>query len=164
MRYELVFSFSSSKVFERIRESHPERLRKIIFIAGDISKANIGVSNSDLQTLKETVNIVFHSAATVRFDQGIKEAVNLNTLGSKRLWDLCAQMRNLRSIIHVSTAYTNPARSEVGEQVYAPKVQMDLDTFIKCADVLPDDLVHTIATHLQVLQFALDKEHFIPPH
>lgn len=103
-----------------------------------------------MQTLKETVNIVFHSAATVRFDQGIKEAVNLNTLGSKRLWDLCSQMQNLRSIIHVSTAYTNPARSHVAEEVYPPKVQMDLDTFIKCANVLPDDLVNTIATHLQV--------------
>lgn len=128
-----------------------------MFIAGDISKANIGVSNSDLQILKECVNIVFHSAATVRFDQGIKEAVNLNTLGSKRLWDLCSQMRNLRSIIHVSTAYTNPARSDVAEQVYPPKVQMDLDTFIKCADVLPDDLVHTIATHLQVYSLPISR-------
>lgn len=100
--------------------------------------------------LKENVNIVFHSAATVRFDQSIKEAVNLNTLGSKRLWDLCAQMQNLRSIIHVSTAYTNPTRSNVGEQVYPPKVSMDLDTFIKCADALPEDLIINIATHLQV--------------
>lgn len=129
---------------------HPERLQKIIFIAGDISKANIGVSSSDLQLLKENVNIVFHSAATVRFDQGIKEAVNLNTLGSKRLWDLCSEMQNLRSIIHVSTAYTNPTRANVGEQVYPPKVSMDLDTFIKCADALPEDLVLKIATHLQV--------------
>lgn len=100
--------------------------------------------------LKENVNIVFHSAATVRFDQGIKEAVNLNTLGSKRLWDLCSEMQNLRSIIHVSTAFTNPTRATVGEQIYPPKVAMDLDTFIKCADALPEDLVLKIATHLQV--------------
>lgn len=142
-------------MFDRIRESYPERLNKIVFIAGDISMANIGVSNSDLQMLKENVNIVFHSAATVRFDQSIKEAVNLNTLGSKRLWDLCSQMHNLRSIIHVSTAYTNPTRSTVGEQVYPPKVTMDLNTFIKCADALPEDLVVSIATHLQVRLFLL---------
>lgn len=131
-------------------------MQRIIFIAGDISKANIGVSNSDLQMLKENVNIVFHSAATVRFDQGIKEAVNLNTLGSMRLWDLCSQMQNLRSIIHVSTAYTNPTRSNVGEEVYPPKVAgMDLNTFIKCADALPEDLVVKIATHLQVRKYTL---------
>lgn len=100
--------------------------------------------------LKANVNIVFHSAATVRFDQSIKEAVNLNTLGSKRLWDLCSEMQSLRSIIHVSTAYTNPTRKTVDEIVYPPNVTMDLDTFIKCAETLPDDLVTTIATHLQV--------------
>lgn len=125
-------------------------MQKIIFIAGDISKANIGVSKSDFQVLKENVNIVFHSAATVRFDQSIKEAVNLNTLGSMRLWDLCSQMLNLRSIIHVSTAYTNPTRSNVGEQVYPAKVAMDFNSFIKCAEVLPEDLVIKIATYLQV--------------
>lgn len=138
------------KAFDRIRDTHPERLSKIIFVAGDISKPNIGVSNDDLQMLKEKVNIVFHSAATVRFDQSIKEAVNLNTLGSKRLWDLCSEMQSLRSIIHVSTAYTNPTRKTVDETVYPPNVTMDLDTFIKCAETLPDDLVTTIATHLQV--------------
>lgn len=111
------------------------------------------MNQSDLKLLKETVNIVFHSAATVRFDQGIKEAVTLNTLGSKRLWDLCLEMPNLKSIIHVSTAYTNPARSDVGEAVYPSRVSMDNDTFIKCANVLPDELVALIAAELQVNSF-----------
>lgn len=137
-------------VFERIRDNHPERLKKIVFVAGDISKPNIGLNHSDLQMLKENVHIVFHSAATVRFDQGIKEAVNLNTLGSKRLWDLCVEMHNLKSIIHVSTAYTNPTRSNVGEAVYPPRLQMDTETFLKCVEVLPEDLVTKIATELQV--------------
>lgn len=105
--------------------------------------------------LKENVNIVFHSAATVRFDQSIKEAVNLNTLGSMRLWDLCSQMQNLWSIIHVSTAYTNPTRANVGEQVYPSTAAMDLNTFIKCAEALPEDLVLSIATQLQVCNLTL---------
>lgn len=121
-----------------------------MFIAGDISKANIGVSNADLSLLKETVNIVFHSAATVRFDQSIKEAVKLNALGSKRLWDLCSEMQNLRSIVHVSTAYTNPSRENVGETVYPPKIVMDSDSFIQCADILSENLVSRIAAELQV--------------
>lgn len=142
-------------MFDRIRDAYPDRLQKIVFVAGDISKPNIGVSNDDLQMLKENVNIVFHSAATVRFDQSIKEAVNLNTLGSKRLWDLCTEMQNLRSIIHVSTAYTNPTLKTVDEKVYPPKAEMDLDTFVKCAETLPEELVTTIATHLQVIYFLI---------
>lgn len=138
------------QVFDRIRESNPERLKKIIFISGDISKPNIGLNKNDLNLLIERVNIVFHSAATVRFDQNIKEAVNLNTLGSKRLWDLCSDMKNLKSIIHVSTAYTNPTRRFVGETVYPPKIGLDTNTFMKCVNTLPDNLVSSIALQLQV--------------
>lgn len=132
---------------------YPERLKKLVFIAGDISKPNIGVSGANLELLMENVNIVFHSAATVRFDQSIKEAVNLNALGSKRLWDLCSDMKNLKSIIHISTAYSNPDLYTVDEVVYPPKSVMDLDTFIKCANVLPEDLVASIANHLQVMNY-----------
>lgn len=132
---------------------YPERLKKIVFIPGDISKQNIGVSGANLELLKENVNIVFHSAATVRFDQSIKEAVNLNALGSKRLWDLCSDIKNLKSIIHVSTAYSNPDRYTVDEVVYPPQSVMDLDTFINCANVLPEDLVTSIANQLQVIKY-----------
>lgn len=139
-----------SQVFDRIREAYPERLDKIVPVSGDISRPNIGLSNDNLRLLKENVSIVFHSAATVRFDQSIKEAVILNTLGSKRLWDLCVEMKNLKSIVHVSTAYSNPARSVVDEMVYPAIVPMDLNTFIECAKVLPEDMVTSIASHLQV--------------
>ncbi|XP_031631437.1 putative fatty acyl-CoA reductase CG5065 [Contarinia nasturtii] len=145
---ERYHKFIQDTVFDRVRESNPEYLQKIVFIAGDLSKANIDISNEDLHILKKNVNIVFHLAATVRFDQSIKEAINLNTLGSMRLWDLCSQMQNLRSIIHVSTAFTNPTRTNVGEHVYPPKIEMDVNTFIKCADALREDLVTKIATHL----------------
>lgn len=138
------------QVFDRIRETYPERLNKIVSVSGDISKPNIGLSNENLRLLKDNVNIVFHSAATVRFDQSIKEAVILNTLGSKRLWDLCLEMKNLKSIVHVSTAYSNPARSTVDETVYPAKVPMDLNTFIECAKVLPEEMVTSIASYLQV--------------
>lgn len=137
-------------------------MNKIVSISGDISKANIGLSNEHLRLLKENVNIVFHSAATVRFDQSIKEAVVLNTLGSKRLWDLCVEMKQLKSIVHVSTAYSNPARSVIDEMVYPPKVPMNLNTFIECAEVLPENMVTSIASHLQVItcDWTLKKTHF----
>lgn len=137
-------------VFDRVREKNADLLKKIVFIAGDIAKPNIGLNNADLLMLKENVNIVFHSAATVRFDQSIKDAANMNTLGSKRLWDLCTEMKNLKSIIHVSTAYTNPQRPFVSETVYPAQVAMSTETFMACVDTLPEDMVHAIATTLQV--------------
>lgn len=75
------------------------QLKKLICVAGDISQPLIGLNEVDVQKLLQTVNIVFHSAATVRFDQKLKEAANLNTLGSQRLWDLCTKMKNLKVIL-----------------------------------------------------------------
>lgn len=71
-------------------------MSKVICIAGDISQQNIGLSISDQKRLIENVNVVFHAAATVRFDENIKNATILNTLGSQRLWDICCRMIKLK--------------------------------------------------------------------
>lgn len=70
-------------------------------MAGDIAQPLIGLNESDVAKLTENVNIVFHSAATVRFDQKLKDAANLNTLGSKRLWDLCEKMSQLKVLFKI---------------------------------------------------------------
>lgn len=128
----------------------------------------IGLNETDMHRLLDTVNIVFHSAATVRFDQQLKDAANLNTLGSQRLFNLCTKMTQLKvtwnyirladtkkksflqSIIHVSTAFCNPSRRVVEEMVYPPKLQIDVETFIKCVNILPTEVVADIALSLQV--------------
>lgn len=56
----------------------------------------------------------------------------------------------VQSIIHVSTAFCNPNRRVVEEMVYPPKLQIDVETFIKCVNVLPTEVVADIALSLQV--------------
>lgn len=46
--------------------------KKVIPITGDILHDNLGVSQSDAKLVKENVSIVFHSAATVKFDEEMK--------------------------------------------------------------------------------------------
>lgn len=41
-------------------------------VKGDIAEENLGMSDEDWETLQENVEIVFHSAATVRFDEDLK--------------------------------------------------------------------------------------------
>lgn len=50
----------------------------------------------DLETITTSVNIVFHSAATVRFNDDLKEAGLLNALATKILLDLCLRIANLK--------------------------------------------------------------------
>lgn len=45
--------------------------------------------------LCRTVSIVFHSAATVKFDEKLKLSVTINMLGTKRLVELCHRMMSL---------------------------------------------------------------------
>lgn len=43
---------------------------------GDMSEPFLGLSEDDQQLLHETVHIVFHSAATVRFDEELRYNVS----------------------------------------------------------------------------------------
>ncbi|XP_029665011.1 putative fatty acyl-CoA reductase CG5065 isoform X2 [Formica exsecta] len=117
-------------LFDRIRSEFPGALNKIFPVKGDLSMPEMGLQPEDKDMLIEKVNIVFHSAATVRFDEPLKNAVNLNVRGTDRMLDLCRRMTNLISIIHVSTAYSNADRREIEELIYTtgikPEIVMDI--------------------------------------
>ena len=94
------------------------------------------------------VNIVLHSAADVRFNESLQDAVLLNTVGTKRIIDLCLQIKNLVSFVHVSTAYSNSDKDYIEETVYPPL--FDPYTIIKCAEMLPADIFNSLTKQLLV--------------
>lgn len=47
-------------------------LSKVKIISGDITLDNLGMSQEDINTLTEDVTVVFHSAATVKFNEPLK--------------------------------------------------------------------------------------------
>ena len=67
----------------------------------------LGMSDQDRENMKREVNIVFHSAATVKFDEELSRAASMNVRGTRELMELAKQMRNLVSFVHVSTCYTH---------------------------------------------------------
>lgn len=141
--------FTKNPVFDRIRKKTPERLNKVEYIFGDINLPQVGLGDQDLQRLTEEVNIVFHVAATVRFNESLQDAANLNTLGTKRIMELCCKMACLKSIVHVSTAYSNPLRKNVGELVYPPHCPVNEDVFLKCINVLPGEVFNMMTDKFQ---------------
>ena len=46
--------------------------KKVKALAGDILEPKLGLSTEDEDTIVEEVSVVFHSAATVRFDEPLK--------------------------------------------------------------------------------------------
>lgn len=83
------------QLFEKLRRDSPGELSKIIPIAGDITEPELGISVDDQNMLIRSVSIVFHSAATVKFDEALKLSVTINVLGTKRLVQLCNRMHNV---------------------------------------------------------------------
>ena len=65
------------------------------------------MSDQDKEIMKQEVNIVFHSAATVKFDEELSRAASMNVRGTRELMELANQMKNLVSFVHVSTCYTH---------------------------------------------------------
>lgn len=72
-----------------------EVLNKVYPIAGDVSEPNLAINESDRRLLADTVQIVYHAAATIRFDEALKKAVLLNTRGTKMVLELAKEMKNL---------------------------------------------------------------------
>lgn len=88
--------FLKNKIFDRIHEKTPEVLNKLICIPGEINEPNIGLTEKDSITLQDRIDIVFHVAATVRFNEPLRDAANLNTFGTQRVMELCTKMKNLK--------------------------------------------------------------------
>lgn len=64
------------------------------------------------------VNIIFHMAATVRFDEKLEKATAINVRATKDVSLLAQKMTRLKSFIHVSTAFSNCVHNVIEERVY----------------------------------------------
>lgn len=83
-------------VFNRLRSEVPKFRHKIIAIQGDCTLAGLGLKLTDRQTLIDNINVVFHAAATVRFDEKIRLAVSINVHGTRDILELCMHLKHLR--------------------------------------------------------------------
>lgn len=93
-----------------------------------------------------------------RFNEDLKNAVTLNTLGTKRVLDLCQEMKNLKSFVHVSTAYSNSDKYTVEEVVYQPP--HDPNAVINSIEVLPKEGIDVLAKKLLVSKVELFEKNF----
>jgi fatty acyl-CoA reductase len=65
-------------------------------VTGDCAELGLGLSETDRQMLEDNVSIVFHAAATVRFDDPLKSAVLMNTRGTREVMMILRNMKNLK--------------------------------------------------------------------
>lgn len=78
-------------------------------IQGDLKESELGISLDDQAKLVSEVEIVFHAAADVRFDENLKEATEINVRGTREMMFMSQKMKNLNVFIYVSTAFCTPS-------------------------------------------------------
>lgn len=101
-------------MFDPLRKERPTDLAKVQPIEGDITQPELAIAASDITLLTRTVNVVFHSAATVKFDEKLKLSVTINMLGTQRLVELCKKMDRLECLVRTPP----PRRSRIDRCVF----------------------------------------------
>jgi alcohol-forming fatty acyl-CoA reductase len=84
------------QAFDRLRQTKPEVLSKVIPICGDIAELNLGMSQDDRRLLEESVSIVMHVAASVKFDDSLTKAVFVNLRATRDILELAKTIKNLK--------------------------------------------------------------------
>ncbi|XP_046651738.1 putative fatty acyl-CoA reductase CG5065 isoform X2 [Daphnia pulicaria] len=110
--------FIQNEIFSKVKEQQPKGMEKVTAVTGDITMPQLGLSSSDFQLLIENVSVVFHSAATIRFNEELKTALVMNVKGPMELLEICRKMKHLVAFVHVSTAFNNLDREKIKEEVY----------------------------------------------
>lgn len=77
-------------------EKQTDLFKKLIAVGGDVGEENLGLSSQDRTTLINTVQIVFHSAATLDFEADLRNTTNINLLGTRRVVELCQEIKNFK--------------------------------------------------------------------
>lgn len=78
----------------------------------------LNLSDADQTTLVNEVNIVFHCAANVKFNDPLKEAVNINANGTWRMLKLTEKMKHLEVFSYMSTAFCQSYQEDLEERYY----------------------------------------------
>lgn len=115
-------SFKNSIIFNKIRSINSSVLDKIIAVEGDLLEPNLGISQKDEELLKKNLDIIIHCAASVRFDEPIKVALQMNTISTRNMLNLAEKCDHLKGFVHVSTAYSNTNQKLIYEKIYDPLI------------------------------------------
>lgn len=98
-----VYDLLCSQLFDTIKEQKPGLMEEKLYpVLGDMTELRLGLSDEDYRFLVDNVSVVFHVAASVRFDESIRDATIMNVRGTREVVQLAKQMKHLKvSVQHI---------------------------------------------------------------
>lgn len=105
----------AEKLIEQLPNDAPNRIR---LLRGDITQPNCGLSSSEIEELTGKVDIFYHLAALVKFDEELRdELFSINYDGTKHALELAKQFA-VSKFFYISTAYTIGKHEQGIEELY----------------------------------------------
>lgn len=95
-------------------------IEKIQIIEGDCSCKKLAISSEDIKIIGDNVTLIYNFAASTRFDEPLKPAVDLNVRGTSELLKIANECKNLKLFCHISTAYCHLDEKHLFEISYPP--------------------------------------------
>ncbi|XP_035723735.1 fatty acyl-CoA reductase wat-like isoform X1 [Vespa mandarinia] len=132
-------------LFERLKEEQKDVEKKIVLIESDMYELNLGMSGKDSERIKDT-EVIFHCAASVRFNDTLRSIINVNVRGTRDLLLLAQEMPNLKVFTYVSTAYSQCIYERIEEKYYNPPLKTE--DIIKLTETLNDHQLELITPEL----------------
>ncbi|CAH0699593.1 unnamed protein product [Spodoptera exigua] len=129
----------SFRIFDRLKAENPKLFEKLQVVAGDILSEDLGLSPEDRLLIQEEAQIIFHCAACVRFDMFLRDAVKMNTMGTKKVLELAEGVKNLQAFVHVSTSYCRCELPIFEEKLYPSKHRPE--HVMHCVNWMDDELL-----------------------
>ncbi|XP_020803442.1 fatty acyl-CoA reductase wat [Drosophila serrata] len=137
-------------IFHVLAVEKPEALDKLVAVQGDVSLPGLGIDPEMIQRMRN-VSLVYHCAATVRFDEPLRVALRLNVGGTLEAIKFAEGLTGLRAFVHVSTFYSNPYLKRVEPKYYSSP--MDWRLCLRLLDEVPDEEMLNALTRKLIVGF-----------
>ncbi|KAH7230889.1 male sterility protein-domain-containing protein [Fusarium tricinctum] len=77
-------------------------------VEGDLASPDCGLNARDYDQVRKTVTHIIHTAACIKFDSTVSEAISSNVDSSCNVLALAKDCHNLQQLVVTSTAYVSP--------------------------------------------------------
>uniref|UniRef100_M0ZS93 Fatty acyl-CoA reductase n=2 Tax=Solanum tuberosum TaxID=4113 RepID=M0ZS93_SOLTU len=113
--HRLKAEIMESELFKCIEEMHGKTYKlfienKLIPIVGNIYEPNLGMDIITSDKIAQEIDLIVDSAAITTFDERYDSALDANVNGPYQLMMFAKKCKNLKLLMHYSTAYANGER------------------------------------------------------
>uniref|UniRef100_A0A182REJ2 Fatty acyl-CoA reductase n=2 Tax=Anopheles funestus TaxID=62324 RepID=A0A182REJ2_ANOFN len=118
MRLEQILK---SMLFDRVRnetKAAKALFDKIEAVEVNFERDDLGLEPGLRDRIRHEVEVAFNLLASVNFNEALDQALETNVECTRRVLNLLSGARRIKSVIHVSTFYSNCNRTLIEEKIY----------------------------------------------